>query len=742
MTTRMTPRQPSAETARLARALPILLVVAACTFNALAYLTELRDAAPDINDDVFHLALIRQMNAAWDAGGHPLDTWIADWGQGYPVLRYYQHLPHFIVVLAHRALGGSVPLHTIFDGVTWLLLALIPLTFYLGSRRLGAAPITAACIALCAPLLGADPAQHHFLGFQPRSFLWSGGGLFTQLAATVLFPLAMGSVSQAALDGRRFAPAIGWLGATWLCHLVLGYIACLLSVVVLLRPEARGQAWQVAQRLAAIFAGVAIVSAYLLLPTLLEGQWLSRSAWEPPEYWHSYGAKRVLTALLTGGLLDGQGIPVITLLAGLGALLAARSWTSRRGDTEQGFVVAALGVFTLGLLLYFGRPTWGPLLGVLPFSASLPLHRFIVAVQFGGLLLAGIALSRLAQRLDWSRHEGRAALAVLAILIVLAPAIARAVGVARNNATWRADAAAADVAAGTSLDLAFARFTVLDQQRPGRGYAGASWDWGNQFNLGGAHVYHRWSGHGLPAISYMYHTMGLCSDLEPAFDPSRRDHFDLFNVRYLLASDARRLPPFAEPQPLAPGLVAGVVDTEGYFGVVGIGAFVRYAKGDADALREFNRAFIASRWHAEHRFVRIGWRHGDEPSAGEHPVILTESFEDDAPRDWRAPRGRVLSSSGRGDRYQAQVQLEDPGVILFRMSYHPNWQAMLNGRRVPTIMLAPGHLGIEAPPGKHAVEMTYRSPAWTRALPWAGLVFLALVAVADARRRTRSWRRQ
>jgi hypothetical protein len=231
--------------------------------------------------------------------------------------------------------------------------------------------------------------------------------------------------------------------------------------------------------------------------------------------------------------------------------------------------------------------------------------------------------------------------------------------------------------------------------------------------------------------------MSLCSDLEPAFDPLRRDHFELFNVRYLLANDAERLPSFAEPQPLSPGLVASVVDTEGYFGVVGIGAFIRYAKGDADALRDFNRAFIASRWHAERRFVRIGWRDGDGPSAGEEPVTVIGSFEDDAPRDWRAPRGRVLSSSGRGDRYQARVQLEDPGVILFRMSYHPNWQAMLDGRRVPTVMLSPGYLGIEAPPGDHAVEMTYRSPAWTRTLPWAGLAFLALVAGADARRRAR-----
>jgi hypothetical protein len=730
----MTLRQAPAETTRLARAVPILLVVAACLFNALAYLTELRDAAPDTNDDVFHSGLVRQMNDAWDAGGNPLDTWIADWGQGFPVLRYYQHLPHFVVVLTYRALGGTVPLHRVFDGVTWLLLALLPLTFYVGSRRLGAAPITAACIAVCVPLLGADPSQHHFLGFQARSFLWSGGGLFTQLAAIVLFPLAVGTISQAALQGRRYAPAIAWLGATWLCHLVLGYMACLLSVVVLLRPEARGQARRVALRLAATFAGVAIVSAYLLLPTLLEGQWLSRSMWEAPEYWDSYGASRVLAALATGGLLDGQRIPVLTILAGLGALLAGRSWLGRSGGTEQGFFIAALCMFVLGLLLFFGRPTWGALVGVLPFSGSLPMHRFICAVQFGGLLLAGIALARLAQRFAWSRQTGHAALAVATVLIVLGPAIARTVGVAQQNATWRREAAAADVAAGPLLGQAFRDFAAVDATLPGRGYAGTSWDWGSKFKVGGTQVYHRWSGYGLPAISYMYHTMGLCSDLEPAFNPARRDHLELFNVRNLLADDARRLPWIGSWRPLAPGLVSSVVETEGYFGVVGSAAFVRYAKGEAGALREFNRAFIASRWHAERRFVRIGWRPGDAPSAGEQPLTTAWSFKDAAPSGWQAPRGRVLSSSGRGDRYRARVRLEDPGMILFRMCYHPNWQASLDGRPVPTVMLSPGYLGIRAPAGEHAVEMIYRSPAWTRALPWVGLAFLVLVAIADARR--------
>jgi hypothetical protein len=730
--------QPTAGTARFARAVPILLVAAACLFNAVAYQTELLDAAPDVNDDVFHFGLIKHISAAWDSGDDPLDTWVGDWGQGFPVLRYYQHLPHLAVVLCHRLLGRTVSLHTVFDGMTLLLIVLMPLAFYAGCRLLGAQRVTAACVALLVPLLGADPSQHHFLGFQARSFLWSGGGLFTQLAAMVLLPLALGATSRAALEGRRYAPAVALLGATWLSHLVLGYVACLLSLVVALRPEASGQRLRVLLRLGLVFAGVAVVAAYLLVPSLIESRWLARSIWEPAEYWDSYGARRVLVSLVTGDLLDGRRLPVITLLAGAGVALAVRVMRRDRRGGEAGFAVAALGTFVLGLLLYFGRPTWGPLLGLLPFSGNLPWHRLICAVQFGGVLLAGFALSRLAMLRRWLPARMHVAGVAAAALALLAPAIAATVTGALQDTRWRREAGARDAAVRSTLEAAFADFRSLDAATPGRGYAGTSWDWGRKFEFGGGPVYHRWSGEGLPAISYMYHTMGLCSDLEPSFDPRRRDHYELFDVRYLLAPDWTRLPAFASRRLAASGLVSGLVDTQGYFGVVGSAAFYAYRSGQSVQLRAMNRAFITGRWHGSRRFVRIGWQDGDAPTTGEMLIATDADHAFDRAPDGKAPGGRVLTSNGRGDHYQARVRLDDPGFVLFRMTFHPNWHARIDGRPAPIAMLSPGYVGIAASPGEHAIEMDYVSPGWTRALRWAGPLLLALVLAADLRRGARS----
>ncbi len=727
----MTPGPPPPATASAAARWPMMVVAAACLGNFAAYAAELLVPAPPLNDDVFHLGLIRTMSEAWAAGDNPLDAWVGLWGQGFPVLRYYQHLPHFAVVLLHRLLGGTVPLEFIYDALRLALLTLLPLAIFAGARRLGAAPPAAAGAALAVVLLGADPAMRHFLGFQPASFLWSGSGLFAQLAAIVLLPLALGSTVRTALDGRGFAVAIAWLAATWLSHLVLGYTACLLGLLVLLHPEARGQRLAVAVRLGGVYLATAAVASYLLLPTLLESQWLSRSVWEPAEYWDSYGAARALAALATGGLLDGGRFPTLTLLAALGAALAAVAACDRR-RADRGFAMLALSIFVVGLLLFFGRPTWGRLLELLPFSASLPFHRFICAVQLGGVLLAGFALGRTAEWVGARRDRRLAAVAGLVAAALLAPAVASTAAFAAKNVRWRAEAAAAWAGGGAAVDRALAEFAALDAEDRGRGYAGTRWDWGHDFRVGSVNVYHRWSAQGLPAISYLYHTMGRLSELETDFDPARRDHHELMNVRWRLAPAGHGLPPFAAPLPAGQGLAAGVVDTGGYFAVVGSAAFLPLDARDTAALRDFNRAFIAGRWHGAGWFVRLGLDGRDAARPGETPLGAGVPADFEREPAAAAPRGEVLESSGAGNRHEARLRLEAPGYVLFRMTYHPHWQAELDGRPTRTVMLSPGYVGVPAPAGQHALVLTYRPPRWTLVALIGGLVLLASIAVAEA----------
>ena len=62
-----------------------------------------------------------------------------------------------------------------------------------------------------------------------------------------------------------------------------------------------------------------LVSAFQLLPVWMDDPILNHSRWEQSWKWDSFGAGVVLKALFTGELLDHGRLPVLSLLALLGA---------------------------------------------------------------------------------------------------------------------------------------------------------------------------------------------------------------------------------------------------------------------------------------------------------------------------------------------------------------------------------------------------------------------------------------
>jgi hypothetical protein len=709
---------------RWVRALPLALVLASCAASAVAYRSELLVRAPEVNDAVFHLGLMQRMSDVWDAGGNPLDPWIPYWGLGFPVLRYYQHLPHVTVVAAYHLLLKSVSLSDLCHAFLLICLTLLPASFYWGARLLGLPPLTCALAALCAPLVGTDPAQRMLLGLQGRSFSWSGPGLFTQLFALLFFAPAVGAVHRAVLTGQRWAAALALLWATWMSHLLLGYSACLLGLSALARPEARGRRRALALRLLALYAVTGVTLSHLLLPTLFESRYLGRSVWEDISYWDSFGAGSVLRMLAGGGLLDGARLPVLTLLALGGAVVAA---VRRANDPQAGPSRAVLAGFALALLLFFGRATWGALTALLPFSGSLPFHRFICAVQYGGVLLAALALGALWQKLRWQDSAPRAAACVVVTLALLGPALWSTANAARENGLARSTAVADYARNGVDLDAALDRFTALDRESPGRGWAGNSWNWGREYRVAFVPIYMFWTPRDLMAISYMFHSMSLSSDLEPLFDDKRPDHYDLFNVRRLLVFKPIYLPPFAHVLSERPGVVAATVDTHGMFELVGVSSFIDAAPLTPAQLFELEKRFIQSAWHAAGQYVRVARDPGATPRPGETVLSTSETFAAAPPLS--RPPGQVSREWGHDDRFGAEVDAGAPAWMLFRMTYHPGWRVRVDGQPVETAMLSPAYLGFRVEPGHHTIEAAYDPGRWTL---WLFLVEQLLLVAAFA----------
>lgn len=621
--------------------------------------------------------------------------------------------------------GKAIPLATILGWTSYLFLSLFPLSIFVSMRWFGFARLPAALAGLVASLT-ATPALY---GFDFESYVWAGYGLYTQLVGMILLPLALAAGYRALRDGRGYLRAVALLAATILAHLVFGYMAILSLGLFALLPaldlrraaDLRAILWPCWRRLALLLALTGLVTAYFLVPFALDGRYMNRSVWEQQTKYDSYGAAWVLGRLVRGELFDEGRLPILTLLAAGGLALCLRRW---RDDRHR--LPAALAL--CWLLLFFGRPTWGALLNLLPLSHDLHLHRLIAGVHLGGIYLAGVGLA-----LPWqwvaARHPARYLLPVAALTaLVLAPVYVERAAYLSSNGRFKATSQAAFAAERADL---IALVATLRQAPPGRVYAGLSGNWGGRYRVGAVPVYAVLQQAGFDSVSYLYHALSLNAEVLALFDERRLDQYVLFNVRYIVAPANQPVPQFAQPLgTFGRHRLYGVVTT-GYFDLGDTGATFSGEK------RDFSAA--ASRW------LNSGL-----PAAGEYPAILladeTEASQTryllsqaatvipQLPPPPTAPRGRVLSEAVEGNGYRATVEANRASTLVLKVTYHPGWHATVDGADAPTMMVMPSYVGIRVGPGTHQVRLEYRPPPLRRVLLVVGVLTLGLVRGWEWRR--------
>src|ERR1039458_7034151 len=368
------------------RQLALLLLTIVLVGNAVALSAELSIGRMTGNDNISHLALLKGMVHAVETGQNPLDFWSPEASFGSPVMRTYQPLAHVLVTLVYFALGKTVSLVTVFAWVRYLSLVLLPAGFFAAARLLELSPLTAAASALLAPLLSTA----NMYGLDDSSYVATGRGLFPQSLAAVLLILAIGYGFRAVRTGRSWVLAGLLLGLTAVCHFIYGWMGAVTLCLLALLPDAATARWLRIRRTICVGLVALVLSAFQLLPVLIDSPILNHSRWEEKWKWDSFGAAFVLKNLFTGQLLDYGRPPVLSLLALCGApILLWGFWKSRHMPARECFVLSGA---LFWLLVFFGRPTWGPLLTVLGVSRDLHLHRTIGAVHIFLVLLAAIGM--------------------------------------------------------------------------------------------------------------------------------------------------------------------------------------------------------------------------------------------------------------------------------------------------------------------------------------------------------------
>ena len=713
----------------------IFILTAAVGFNLWHLYPEVTGGAAAVNDSVYHLLLTESAVKAFLHGKDITDPWQGTMSKAFPIFHYYQHLPHISVALVHVLTFEMFPLSDMMRWTTYLLLSIFPLSIYWSMRRFDFDPLTSAMGGLAASLIGTDfanLAEPHFRAFGglgQTSYIFQGWGLYSQLWGMVILPPALSAGYQVIRTGRGYFWATFLLSATLMSHLLFGYMAFLtlgvLTLIPIIQLPIRKSDAQIIlkrwKRLIVILLLVVAITSYFLVPFFIDREYLNTDVLKKPGIMDSFGHWVVLKALAEGNLFDWGRFPSLTILVFSGLVVCLVRYR------HELYLIPVL-VFLLWLLVFFGRPTWGALIDLVPFSQYMHMHRFVAGVHLGGILLSAVALSAY-----WRWAIGRAknryiyifAAGALTVLLLSPMYAERRTYLAENAAKIEQSQEALEAERHEWNDL----LRTLNELPPGRIFAGAAGGghWGDLYRVGSTQVYHLLSAEGLDVMSYSLHTYSLPSYVLLKFDETRWDHYDVFNVRYVVAPNYWESPPFARLLQKFGRHNLYRVETTGYFDLVGSDLALT---GKATDLYK----------------VAYGWLSSTLPEMKRHPrVYVTDSplepnlipfsesnsviTYDPAPENLFF--GSVLSERIDQGSYTAMVAAEQESMLLLKATYHPNWEASVDGATANTVMLMPGFVGVELKPGIQEVRIEYQSQTFRSVLLCLAPLTLILILLSE-----------
>ncbi|HJZ95145.1 MAG TPA: hypothetical protein VKE70_01480 [Candidatus Solibacter sp.] len=701
--------------------LSLAIVLCVMAAQAVALSGELSMSWLRDTDSVNHYTMTKQMVETIERGGNPLDFWSPEISLGVPMVRTYQPLAHMLVAGAYFVLGKSVSVMTLLVWARFLSMLLLPLSFYLAMVLMEFPPLTAAAGALMLPMIAGPNTG--LLGMDIRS--WVGSGVYPQCVATNLLLASIGLSYRAIRRGRNLAIAGAALGLTCLAHLMYGWMGAWIAALIALLPDESAPRILRIKRMVAIGVVSAVLSLFQLIPLVTDGYLISRSRFEPADKFDSYGAGQVLSWLFSGQIMDHDRPAALTLLGAWGAALLIWRWHKTRalpaGSKEkkigQAEMVALVG-FVFWLLVYFGRATWGVLVVLLGVGREFHLHRVLAAVQIFLLMLAAIGLAQI-WRETAKRWTMPAALIVTAVL--LAPMVVERM----RFIEWHEGQSAETLAAYNTNGAALERAISMAIERGGRVYAGLPNTWGPAFRIAATPVSAFITLRLAPSVSFAYNTSVFPVDVMERFDETNPQQYRLFNIRTVIAPPVAGAPAFLKTvADIGPYRVLEAPGT-GYFGVVEVPAA---AKVDRENFGGINEPWIKSDWFAKDQYVWLDL----DGSAPNNLAHLTPGGAFPPAPTPAGPAGVVSNERQTGQVYAADFEASRQAFALFRMTYHFAWNAYVDGRAQPTVMLTPGFLGVALTPGKHHIVCRYEPGNWKLWLAAAGLA-ITLAAIAAER---------
>jgi hypothetical protein len=666
------------------RLLPVSLVALAVTFGLVVLRGE-TVPAQNVNDGGVHRQMIHWAGDQIDSGRVPLDGWYPYFGLGSPHFHRYQSLPHLVTGYLTRLVSAELA----YTWTLYLLLALWPICIYASARLFGWGRWSAAGAALISPLLSSTPGH----GYEFASYSWQGFGVWSQLWAMWMLPLAWALTWRAVARKKSYALAVAALSLAIALHFLTGYLAALsVGIWILLVPR---DSFRRLGRAVVVGVGTALTAAWVLVPILQDSNWMNRSIYGRGDFYtESFGARKVLGWLVTGQLFDTGRFPIVTILVGIGFIVCLRR---ARSDERSR---ALVGVWILSLLLFFGRRTFGALFNVLPASEDLLFHRYIMGVHLAGIFLAGVALASVFKAL-YGRVKSKLSAVKPAIVLTvviglsvlsLTPAWVERSAHSRRGAEMILSQRLADMTDGADL-------AALIEQAKGRGdgriYGGLRSNWGPTYRIGQVPVYSVLANQVADAIGFTLRTVSLSTDIEALFDEANPAHYNLMNIRYLLLPDDRSPPVPAEMIGRRGRHTLWQVATTGYLEVV-----------DTTTPISATRSTVVA--HLGPQLATLGQPGSGYPTVAFGGVPAANPTVLDVPSPLDAPGivDQQASRAAKGE-FDGRVVAKREAVVILKSSFDPRWKAFVDWVEQPSFMVAPTFVGVKVPSGVHQVAFRY-----------------------------------
>jgi len=720
----------------------LLIIALAIGFNLYLYFPETKILG-DPNDNIFQYSLVYRTNWVWENYGCPfslsclpnlIDHNVTYWAEGYALPFYYSHLPQIAVVASYKLLiyplsnlaSWAITLFQYYNWTKYLLLSLFPLPVFLALRIVGFTPLVSAVVALLASHYSTDGLY----GIDPPSFLWRGYGLTSQLYAMTFMPFSLAfaykSMKTPKIINNNSLLAILFLVLTTAGHLGMGIISILfIFPFIFLNLHKRQLIERIKKLLFIVFSMVFILS-YWIVPILLYNNYHIISFWDPIWKFDSYGWYETVKQFLSGQTFDWQRAPLITYLTLLGFFVLL---------LETKLFVFALS-FAVMMLLYFGRTTWGSAIDLVPGLSDFHLHRFIVGVHIASLFLLAAAftsLFKLCKQLFESVKKRFPQLEVEFPLIKYLPQVLLLTASAlifyflalqtikynSLNSRWVGEANNAYRYDEKNFQQLISYLKTLP---PARIYAGRPGNWGHDFRLGSSQIYMLLSVHGLDITQFLPETWSMMSENDQNFDERVLADYDLLNTRYIVSPKNNDFPKEVKLAKEFGPFKVYAVPTSGWFDVISSPMFV-----------ETDKTNFINLVHLWHRSYPRTWKMHPLISVDKNPLIpggierRIKMVDEVTYRDngeeknifadfpfvfpEATPSGRLISDKVEKQKYSATVEVpaDCPNcLIMFKMSYHPNWQTYLDGQPAKKLAVFPYYVAVKASPGRHTIEVVHK----------------------------------